>query len=85
MIRQHHICLAQLKLRHFTSLNDAYLTTNLFGNEPNDLSLMDNRSRFRRTKKRDSDKLCWANYRCYSASRQKCYRASVLALGFEVT
>lgn len=41
MIRQHHICLVQLKLRHFAHFNDAYLTTNSFGDEPNDLSLTD--------------------------------------------
>lgn len=46
MLREHRICLAQLKLRHFASLNDAYLTANSFGNEPNDLLLWDTEVNF---------------------------------------
>jgi hypothetical protein len=45
-------CLAQLKLRHFASPNGAFLTTNSFGNEPNDLLLRDTEMHFRELRKK---------------------------------
>ena len=59
MIRQHCICLAQLKLRHFICLNDAYLTTNLFGKEPNDLSLWTTEADFREPRKETMTSCVW--------------------------
>ena len=68
---------------HFTSLNDPYLTTDSFGNEPNDLSLRDTEADFselpeepvRRTKLPLSTQL----------AGKTVVRESVPTLGSEVT